>query len=434
MASVSQHQLVPWIELPTELIEMIFFHFDDLDTLRAAAHSCSTFYSVFARLDKLLTTPILLRQIHPTVIPDAFAMHASFALPNQKRSTVKLFSKNYLSVEKALPTEWKLSEALPMSRFHKIVSYFATQLASTALNRARDDLRESPRQATPTDTEVCRVQRALYRLQLHCNMFDRLYYISGPMQRKYFFRHFSTWENEQLACVRDLLIGVVAEPYNDLVDHDVRWGCLPRPLSYITFWDLDSAEGEYILAKGLEFLFRLVKTDDYAERRKLLVADDEPAHQPNDRPGRRGDYLRDGLCYLACPPFVDFSRTLGKEQKAAFIGKPFYDDPDPGPAAAWESLAIGLSSRLVGRPGAASCRLWGYVFWDMSRLASLGTLGPYMKADEKVWREREEVKRPERWKLLDKSRKERQKVDQKGGSGWWSFEDQSKVVWERPCP
>lgn len=433
---------------------MIFSHFDDLDTLRAAALCCRTFYEVVVRIDKLITTEILLSQIHPTVMPDAITVHASFALSSREDAALELFSTNNLSTKTTPPTVWKLSEALPLSRFHNIVSYFAKQLSLTALNRARDELREPPRRATPTDTEVRRVQRALYRFQLYCNMFDRKSIPVEERRQELFFSHFSTWENEQLFCARDLLVGIFAErkfaapnwryayfannspvAYNDLVDHDVRWGCLPRwP---ITFDEVESKEAEYALSKGLEFLFRLVRTDDYAERRELLIADVEPGHETDDEPGRLDGFLGVGLSGGRNPVCehvpLDFLE-LDDEQKASFIGKPFYDDPDPGPAAACESLIARdqLAHYIILQPFGVwwrLWRLWGYVFWDASRPVSPQIPNLHVNVVRDVARNEFTI---ERRQLLNESREERAKIRQKGGSGWWSFEDQSKVVWERP--
>ncbi|KAI1775897.1 hypothetical protein F4818DRAFT_441174 [Hypoxylon cercidicola] len=259
------------LPLPTELIQMIFSCFDDLDTLGAAILCCRTFYNAFVRIEEHITTGILLKQIHPDVMSDAFAVDASRILSDRndgdRKATLQIFLICMLKIKTGSlppPTVWKLSEALPLSRFHNIVSYFATRLLSTALNGAREDSREVPRQEALTDTEVHGVQRALYRFELYCNMFVGSN-LPVARQRDLFFSHFSVLENDQLSCIYGLLLEIASEPHNDLVDHDV-----PR--------DRDYWQGNYILSKGLGFLFRLVRNDDYARPREHLIIDDDYMH------------------------------------------------------------------------------------------------------------------------------------------------------------
>jgi hypothetical protein len=180
-------------DIPTELIQRVFSQFDDIETLRAAALCCRTFYQAFTSIEELLTANIIVRQIHPTVLPHAIIVHVSSTLTNE-HAVVRNFSEDYLSKKLAPPTTWKIADALPLSRFHASVNRFATRLSCTALEHAPSSPKDPPQQEVPTITEVLRVQRALYCYQLFCNMFSYSNFDQDEL-RPLFFSHFSTWEN-----------------------------------------------------------------------------------------------------------------------------------------------------------------------------------------------------------------------------------------------
>ncbi|KAI1388155.1 uncharacterized protein F4822DRAFT_430910 [Hypoxylon trugodes] len=405
--------------LPIEIIQEIFLNLDDLGTLKEAALCCRTLYEAFLAIEELLTTTILHRQIHPSVLPDAINTHVSFSIPSSDTEAVNRFSTDYLNTKKILPSKWKLANALPLSLFHQFVDYFATRLSSMGLEDSPSYLREPPCQANPTESEILRIQRALYRFQLYRNMFGTL--ITDPgRQRELMFRYFSTFENEQLASVNDLLLCAIAEPYNDLVDHDIHWGSMR--VSYLEPYD--SEQGDYILSKGLEYLFHLTQTKSYTERRRLLSLDDFNFGY-DDEPGRLVQFMKWSLSWAGSPDwdYQDFSfDNLDEESMAFHIGKPFYDDGDEGPVTAWK-----LGDYLVADPSLMRWRRWGYVFWDMSRLENSGIIEKGLSEDSGFRRLR--TTEAENRRLFE-SQEEREKIERAGGSGWWSFKDQSKVQWK----
>lgn len=104
-----------------------------------------------------------------------------------------------------------LCEAIHISKLEICVKYLAADFASKALISQ-----------APTQRKIHRIQRALYRFEIYCSMFpddkggdisDSIYNV---IRSKYvydwfrnFFRNFSLWGNEQLACVHDYLAGLV---------------------------------------------------------------------------------------------------------------------------------------------------------------------------------------------------------------------------------
>ncbi|KAI0379570.1 hypothetical protein F5Y04DRAFT_290175 [Hypomontagnella monticulosa] len=402
--------------LPAEVTQEILSRVDDLNTLKSAALSCRAIYKVFTGAEDIITTRILLRQIHPTVLPDAIVVRVSRTLSGSKAEDLDTFSNSFLGVKKPPPSSWKLVDALPLSQFHGVVEPLTTRLSSLAFNRAPRRIRETPFQSPPTHTEVLRIQRALYRFQLYCNLFQNEVQDSSR-QRGLFFSHFSVWENEQLACVHDLLIEIVAKPFNDMVDHDVQWS---RPyVPYIIYPDSD--QGEYILSQGLEYVLKLVNAQEYVERRRILSGDDITPGCDDDEPPVLSNFLHHHLSMVGSPSnhdaYVPFCE-LDKELKDSFVGKPFYDDPDPGPAAAWEWINGGrLPDRLVGTIATMDWRTWGYVFWGILRLESSGILQSD-RYDSLVESNLIKLGEPERQQFLSNSREERMKIASTGGSGW----------------
>lgn len=101
-------------------------------------------------------------------------------------------------------------------------------------------------------------------------------------------------------------------------------------------------------------------------------------------------------------------------------------DTDQGPISAWRWGNI--SNGLLRNPSpAATLRRRAYVMWDSARLAAWGLL-------DKDWRTipREAFDsspRPRRLVDMVDSWKARREIWNRGGRGWWSPGDESRVVW-----
>lgn len=194
--------------LPLELIQRTFSYLD-LASLRNAALSCRTFLDAFKNAEVLITSEILLRQIDPSVLPEAILVEKSGHLGEPSVETGTNFANTYLKSRTPAPSQWKLVDALPLERFHRFVDYFAKQFAKEALERQpRLAIEEQPK---PARDEICRFQRAFYRVQLYRNVVGQIFPVTDDELRKMFFGHYVAWENEQLACVHDHLVRVVAK-------------------------------------------------------------------------------------------------------------------------------------------------------------------------------------------------------------------------------
>ncbi|KAI1318972.1 hypothetical protein F5Y16DRAFT_391397 [Xylariaceae sp. FL0255] len=245
-----------------------------------------------------------------------------------------------------------------------------------------------------------------------------------------FFDHFATWENEQLACIHDFLLLLVAEPFNFLVEHDVTWGYLCVP--YIDRYD--DGQGQAILAEGLQRIYQISQASDYEELHQLLSRGEDR----NDEPLSAAFFLCEGIERGANPlitPFIAISE-MNEEDLDIVIAKPFYDDPDSGPASMWRWINRDWEpTELVAMPWMRIHRQWAFPFWDLSRLEAVGLLqdkclpGP-VRSDPNVSMHPvlDKYADLERLEYLAKLRTERCRIWRQGGVGFYSYQEASTYI------
>jgi hypothetical protein len=207
--------------LPVELVQQILTHLD-LESLKDAALSCRVLLSAFKGAEDLITGEILLSQIDQDVLPEAILVNASWHLRGLQCSKPSQFARKNLQSRKPAPSKWTLAQALPLARFHKYVSHFASIMALEALGKQHGLLGPGEQSALPC--EMQRFERALYRFQLYCNIVGKsMFWVDEDLLKDRFFGYFAAWENEQLACVHDFLVRHVAK-------------CKQRPVASYQLW------------------------------------------------------------------------------------------------------------------------------------------------------------------------------------------------------
>ena len=104
------------------------------------------------------------------------------------------------------PIDLNLAGAI--SRTHTMVQYFTRAfLRDTALGPPVLGL-QRPDWTTASADEEFRIQRAMYRFQMYCNLFrdvnrDRKSRLDFSGTLSSFFENFPPWANEQLGCIND---------------------------------------------------------------------------------------------------------------------------------------------------------------------------------------------------------------------------------------
>ncbi|KAI0856525.1 hypothetical protein F4860DRAFT_492626 [Xylaria cubensis] len=385
----------PFKRLPVELLQMILGHVPDVPSLYAAVLSCSLFYRAFEGIETTITTQVLLNQIDVSVLPEAMMTFESTLLPDKSKpessKAVDNFITRTLRQRPTPPRSWSLQKALPFGQLHFYVDAFAKKFVETTLTRVPFHQPQHP----VTKQEICRIQRALYRFEICCNL-----YRANPnygSASDIFLPDFAEYENEQLNCIYGFLARIIAPTFNDVAEHDIAWGASNIDLiDYVIPY-----YAQYFLSFGLETVHVIASAKTYKQRYRVLDA--------ADLPGMRNFYFM------------------------SFGPKPFCDDPDSGPQNALEWAFIDENPRIASFQDyyQNTLRGWGYVMWDQVRLETVGIFEKEWDHPE-LWEQYciDERDFAERKKLIEKSWKRRMSISNTGGSGWWSWEDESQVRWE----
>ena len=424
--------------IPTEIAQLILSHSPDAFTLKNLVLSSPIFYRSFLTARNAILKDILHNEFRPSILPDALATFYSGHTPLGKDSKVEHVLSRYDNPGLIHIECWSLSDALELSKIHDDVDYFASDYASTLSRHPVTACRLSePVSLRPH--ELDRIKRVLYRFELYCNCFrkddnlDRG--LESPQERREMFLNaFSPWENEQLNTIyeylyRKLSVRMFASfdvpkiwplltvlAYNDVARHDVEWGEFSIPFYYNTH-PPDNDRLEHYLSLGLSFVRKLVTVPTYDERYRLLLLE----HKKDET-----------FMYITLSE-MDYS--IGKpiagltEADRAALAKPMSAlDPDKGPAEAWfwayyrenmaQCYALGEQKQLRER---------GYVMFDYDRLARWEVFDQQFTST--IDRDSSEMKA--RHKEMHDSWRKRSKVWQNGGRGWWSEDDQSKLIWIR---
>ena len=112
----------------------------------------------------------------------------------------------------------------------------------------------------------------------------------------------------------------------------------------------------------------------------------------------------------------------------------FAYDTDSGPVKAWrwayhhQNAVVGLAS-----PDMRWLRQNGYIFFDSGRLQAWGILNTPYSTQYQLYAASQSSESHEAMKL-QRSFRERSEIFARGGRGWWSEGDQSRIRWLNECP
>ncbi|KAK6599905.1 hypothetical protein H4I96_07231 [Botrytis cinerea] len=122
------------------------------------------------------------------------------------------------------------------------------------------------------------------------------------------------------------------------------------------------------------------------------------------------------------------SKVIRRKKRINLSKNPvWYDDEDKGPELVWR-----WAHQSCGSVDFVLCdkhrfeREWGYVMWDYSRILELGVT-------ESEWERTDDAENNKGSRPSRESMDRREKIYRTGGRGWWSAEDESKVVWPDGC-
>ncbi|KAH6651332.1 hypothetical protein F5144DRAFT_559149 [Chaetomium tenue] len=453
MACMPTH---PFLRMPLHLLSLVLSQLDSTPSLASAIFSHSSFYAAFYEDRDRIIRAILRRQISPEIEPYAFAAYlAATTLGRSDPEEISEFLYQHVArvFERGASTEAtsvedlvgksgpiNLSRANTLSRTHTIVNYFTRGFIRDTRTLASKELGlKLEGTAAASSDEVFRINRAIYRYLLYCNLFRQPYdkYVNraGSPLRFYFFRLFAPWVNEQLACVHDYFERVLSQAFDQVAAHDVKWG-------YMSIgWRSVAERNEYkqgYLLRGLEFLYHLDRADTYNKRLEIL-GDNPPRTQYMLGNIFRNHGSTNGLR-------VDYRHFWRQIDVVKRNGKRWIDcnwpsnGPDvhgSGPFRMWRASHEDCwHEDVTFHSDHAWLRRCGYVFWDFPQaLMTENQLKEFLsRGIRKAWLDHFRRNDGELKRKMRRSRKERAEIYKRGGRGYWSEGDLSQIVWTEGAP
>ncbi|EGD94589.1 hypothetical protein TESG_02099 [Trichophyton tonsurans CBS 112818] len=406
LACPRQEKLLTLTSLPAEIQETILSQLDSFRTLNSIAATCRAFRDLVLYHPRGIIDRILKSIIPDEVFPEAITFFEASKLPTTNVEVVQeLLGRYFTSLKRNMGPrpKFSLSEATTLEKYHRLIQGFTHVFITSALSKHPITGDEVKPPWFVTKGEQYRIQRALYRFELYWKLFKRMErndrsqrypQLAIPLQdhSKLYFDHFAPWENEQMICIQDFLLRIVDEVFNDVAAHDVEWG----------EWGIEYNEGYKKFEHRREML--------NPHRNVQLASIDRALKQ------HRSPYI----------DRIPLSRYSGDRLKHD-IQKPTVWD-GRGPAEVWRTTHLEMSSyNFVMADEHISLRERGYVMWDYSRLSNWGLLRvPWQPPP----REPPEVELDMREKVF-RSHQRRSDIYLQGGRGWWSEEDESRVVYPR---
>ncbi|CAD6571721.1 MAG: hypothetical protein ASARMPRED_004764 [Alectoria sarmentosa] len=418
----------PFLSLPPELKQAIFSALPDARTVRSLILTCSLLYRTFLDSESRIVESILHTRIGPDLMYDAIIVFQSTTLePYSNDAAIELLRLYTTQDLTCLSQIWKLRDALAIDGLFDNIEFFTRGFASSALSSnpvtGLDETSPSPLSILESN----RIKRTFYRYELFCNISrerERTRRIQADpwKPQTIFFSICAPWENEQLACVRDYLFKCLSLPFNDVAEHDVEWGELE--ISYLGDWDERyNYWKEHYLSLGLAYLRQIVNTSAYDDRCRLLKA----------RKGGPGCSLFDALMAQGYGNGLSDLESYTEDDEHVYISAQRVVDGDKGPEAAWRwAYAENTNAYWFSINEQAHLRQRGYVMWDDARISQWGLLNHEWDRLPRCSISNEEERR--RQDEMRDSFKARHKIWSRGGRGWWSVWDDSRITWPPPAP
>ena len=199
--------------------------------------------------------------------------------------------------------------------------------------------------------------------------------------------------------------------FNEVAEHDVVWGEKSIPFLGDDS-SLPSHHQEHYLSLGLAYLHRLFTASTYDERYQLL----DPQLQ-----------CLSGFLTAALSEDDLFIEDLTEEERSNRLKPPVVGDPDIGPAEAWYwAYRGGPDEYMYFERGQRQLRKHGYVMLDYDTLCESKIFAEPFQPSTPTF---DTDGRKLRFEQMEKSWDDRSKVWMSGGRGWWSEDDQSKLLW-----
>ncbi|KAI0515426.1 hypothetical protein F5B22DRAFT_607330 [Xylaria bambusicola] len=335
-----------------------------------------------------------------SVSTDIFSANCrSFQAENIMKQKLTEFVKSYseITFQRCLPhtltAKLTEDEAISMARFYvryvrPLIDYFGWWMLENLAEEAGEDISINRPGITLSRTEMLRLTRAIYRLQIlgQVNAANRL--VSGHPEDyvEVVLDTFEPWEAEELFSFYQF-----AHAHYYMIFNDIRWDLHPdnpsfadqtRPPTPSGAFDMDNPMDfdnllEGTTLRGLRLLHTvLFRLKDHSHLVSIMQEHITRSYIPlNAYEGYFG-WTDQELRRRRNPS----DRDRMQKAKVQFL---FRGDAEPdGPPLAWIRIWKNTYSNLYGRYIPDEMRRWGFVFWDAATLES--TRG--MEVLERQWR------------------------------------------------
>ncbi|ROW02476.1 hypothetical protein VMCG_06081 [Cytospora schulzeri] len=386
-------------KLPVELQRLVLSKAPNLPSLSALVHASPGLHRVYVDNRMAILRSVLVEALNGMLVDALGAYNSSTASFQTAReeSLLWAFMERQEAKYTTTGTDWtvdlSLDDMIHLLRFHTSVieslteRYATWALASLPSSSTNDQAGQQPL----SDTERCRIQRAMYRLQIFCNVCGSLgeerssrERIEDNIDRLRVLSMFLAWEIEEILCVhrfaediyRDIL-RQVAWDFNEARNpkyHNLDVTSVNEDLLLI---HNDGTEHGYInprslnavLRCGLQLLSDAVEMKDH-EQLVMMMRSAIVSGMGEHRGSYGNDWIDDTVEEL-----VQLERRGGwysqRDSAQDFRKKmPFNGDRLDSPPLAWVLFWQGEYSNLIGNFIPEALRRWGFVMWDAARLNS----------------------------------------------------------------
>lgn len=430
--------------LPPELAPIILHQVPDALTLRNLILSSPSFYHGFCSSPKSILAAVLLNEFGPRLLPVALAAYEASHLSEAGFDSARHDLLSAMQNIPRVPDKWTFTDSIALSKVHGDVDYFASEFASTFNQPSKEAILIDGEPATRTEME--RIRIALFRFELYCNLYRSSPNLSTSKQQRpswderkeQFLDRFSPWENEQLFTMYEYLLkrmsigwsafgsngtfSLTCLAFKDVAEHDVLWGKhrIRDGRCY----------KEHCLSLGLAWLHRLATAATYDERYKLLAP--ETGESKPDFLWKTVAYPQQDAQYNSIE-LEEFTELTVLDH----VNPSFFEDLDIGPFTAWWwAYKSSTDAVTYALHELKPLRKMGYIMFDIDRLRRRGMLDspfdPVYQSQEKF--QEKKAARIRKRERLEHSCRKRSEIYDAGGRGYWSEDDESKLIWGIPRP
>ncbi|KAK4141775.1 uncharacterized protein C8A04DRAFT_30621 [Dichotomopilus funicola] len=233
----------PLEKMPLDIHRLIILQLSSFNDLDALVHASPRAHLVYAR-DRLSILRHMAERVLDGFLYDA---HAAYLSGKARIQTTRLKGTLWQFLDQYRFGQFpslKLKDLIQLVRFHRFVIEPLTKHYEIW---ALDDRRYYPEHSYPLSrTEIQRVQRALYRLEVYYNICSPAgkgrsgeTYIEKAKDRMRLLALFAPWQIEQILCVHEFTMHVCDELFREL-----KWEL--QPLQDKEFGAMDVQSGEDI--------------------------------------------------------------------------------------------------------------------------------------------------------------------------------------------